>query len=181
MKLSLKPISSINPIWLLRTSKICKICWILWNLDLHSEPMKTSKKLYDTLHYHHNAIEIAGRKSSRSYQESSKVWKNNPSYISDSNNKYTFKAILQALPGEYVKEQWYEAGNIFHLLFNGANKHTGYCTAGEALSTNSSYSYLLSSSGYDASYARSFKCDGSEGELAWDFGFYCFALRAIFE
>ncbi len=41
------------------------------------------KKLYDNVRYHHNAIEIAGRKWSRSYRESSKVGPNNREYISD--------------------------------------------------------------------------------------------------
>ncbi len=39
------------------------------------------KKLYDNVRYHHNAIEIAGRKWSRSYRESSKVGPNEREYI----------------------------------------------------------------------------------------------------
>lgn len=60
--------------------------FILSFMKLKKESLRTDenlKKLYDNVRYHHNAIEIAGRKWSRSYRESSKVGPNNREYISD--------------------------------------------------------------------------------------------------
>lgn len=76
-----------------------------------------------------------------------------------------FAAALQALPGEYEKECWYKGGNIFHLLFNGKNKHTGWLKSGGSLSDDTSFSYLWSSSRANATYARSFDCDDAGGLL----------------
>lgn len=68
-------------------------------------------------------------------------------------SKEDFEATLLALPGEYEKEEWYEGGNIFHLLFNGKNKHTGWLSAGGSLYNGVSSSYLWSSSEGNANRA----------------------------
>lgn len=90
-----------------------------------------------------------------------------------------FAAALQALPGKYEKEEWYEGGNIFHLLFNGKNKHAGWLSSGGSLYNVMSGSYLWSSSEDSTDNARAFKCVDTEGILVHSNGFTAHPLRAL--
>lgn len=90
-----------------------------------------------------------------------------------------FEVTLQALPGNYKKETWYKGGNIFHLLFNGADKHTGYCDWDGSLNNETSDSYLWSSSEDNTNDARAFDCDDMTGSLSQEHSYFAFALRPL--
>lgn len=93
-------------------------------------------------------------------------------------SKEDFEATLLALPGNYKEECWYEGGNIFHLLFNGKNKHTGWLRLGGSLNNEASDSYLWSSED-DTDIARAFKCGDTRGILDRSYRSSAYPLRAL--
>lgn len=179
---------------------------------------KNLKKLYDNVHYHHNAIEISGLNWSRSYRESQKVSPSNPKYTPEKNFQKPrifykdetglqyfnpeaalaeekdmkkvgqklptvsdFEATLMALPGNYKKGAWYIWGNIFHLLFDRANKYTGLCYPDGTLKDKDYYNYLWSSSNDNEAYTRTYGNDKKEGALHRETYLQCHPIRTILQ